>query len=91
MGVAWAAVASGSFTTENVVLASFDRLRRQQMRQLVLVRTLVYPLADRLEHAPLNLDSFVADGWVMERTKDIVDNLVNGHARVVPCIKHSAV
>lgn len=56
----------------------------------MLVRAFVDPLANRLEHTSLNLNSLVSDSRVVEGPKDIVDNLVNRHSGILPSIKNSA-
>lgn len=76
-------------TTENVVFTSLDRLGREKMRQLMLMGTLIHPLANRLEHVSLYLYSVVAGCRVVESPEDVINDLVDGHSRVFPCVKNT--
>lgn len=56
------------------------------MVKVVASRVLINPFADRGEHLPLDFDSLVAKGWVMESTENIVGNLFNRDRGVFPSI-----
>lgn len=47
---------------------------------------LICPLPDGIKHLSLNLNTLVPNGWVMESSGDIIDDFVNRHARVLPCV-----
>lgn len=84
------ALSSATLLVEDVVLAVLHRLGRQDALKLVAAGVLLSPLADRLEHVTLNLNALVANGGVVERTKDVVYDLVDGDVGVVPSKQNSA-
>lgn len=74
----------------NMVLASTDRFRAQNVVEIVTSRVFVCPLPNSVEHVPLDLDTFIPNSRVVESSKDVIDHLVDGNARVIPCIEDSA-
>jgi hypothetical protein len=58
--------------------------------QLVATRMLVNPVLDGVEHVALDFDAIVSQGWMVEGSQDIVDDLVHGHARVLPGIEDAS-
>lgn len=81
-----AAVRMSCLSRLGVILPIADRLRAQDVIKFMTTRVLVCPLSDGIEHLPLNLDTLVPNGWVMESSDDIIDNFVDRHARVLPCV-----
>lgn len=75
---------------EDVVFALLDGLRRQEVVDVVAARMLIDPVLDCAEHVPLNLNMVVTQGRVVEGTQHVVDNFVNRHAGVFPCVKNPA-
>lgn len=55
----------------------------------MLVGTLVCPLADRLEHVLLNLDSVIAGCRVVESTKDVIDDFIDRYSGILPSVKNT--
>ena len=51
---------------EDVVLAVLDRFGAQDAVDIVPMRELIGPLADRVKHGALNLDAVSADSRMME-------------------------
>jgi hypothetical protein len=80
------ALVVGFCAPQDVILPILDGFRRQDVIQLATVWVRVRPHSDGLEHLPLNLNTLVSDRRVMEDSKDVIDNLVNGDTRVLPCI-----
>lgn len=74
----------GLVSLEDVVLAGPDGLGGQEVVELVRQRRLLRPPAHRLEHFPLDLDIVVADGRVVERPQDVIDDFIDGDAGVLP-------
>lgn len=60
------------------------------MLKLVAVTRLLRPLADRVEHVTVNLNGLVAQGWMVERSEDIVRDFVDRNTGILPCIKDSS-
>lgn len=84
-------VASGLLVWANdMVLAVLDRFATENGVELIPVTMLVSPLPHRLEHVTLNLNVIVSDRWVVERTKDVIDDFVHGNIWMFPCVKHAA-
>jgi hypothetical protein len=75
---------------QDMVLASLHRLGRQHMIQLVATGVFISPLPYGVEHVPLNLYAFIAQSWVVERPKNIVDNFVDRNAGIFPSIKDAS-
>lgn len=78
-------------TGQDMVLASLDRLGREQVGQLVLESALICPLSHRLEHIPLDLDSLITSCWVVESPEDVINDLINRHTRIFPGIQNSPI
>lgn len=57
------------------------------MVELVAAGVMVCPLLDGAEHVSVDLNVIVADGGVVECAKDVIENLIDGNARVLPSIK----
>lgn len=72
---------------DDVVPAGFDRVAREEIVELVAPGVGVGPLAHGVEHVFLYLDALVADGWVVEGTEDIIDDLVYRDAGVFPSVE----
>lgn len=56
----------------------------------MVTRVLVGPLPHSLEHVLLDLDVFVADGWVVKGAEDVIDDFIHWHACVLPGVQHAA-
>lgn len=67
-----------------------DRFRRQKGVELVPVLRLLRPLAHSLKHVAMNLNPFVAGGWVVEGAEDVVQNFVDGDAGVFKGVEDPA-
>ena len=52
-------------------------------------RMLIDPVLDGAEHVLLNLDVIVAQGRVVEGPQHVVDNFVDRHAGVFPCVENT--
>lgn len=74
---------------KDVVLVVPDRLGREEVGKLVATRVLVSPIFHGLEHISLDLDVVVASSRMVERSEDIVNDLVHGDTRVLPGIQNS--
>jgi hypothetical protein len=72
---------------KNVVLMILDRVGGEKVSKLVAAGVLVSPLLDSLEHVTLDLDMIIASSGVVERTEDVVNDLVNRDAGVFPSIE----
>lgn len=57
------------------------------MVEFVAARVFTGPGLDGTEHVPLDLDVFIAEGGVVERSQHVVDNFVHGHVGVLPCVE----
>lgn len=75
---------------KDVVLVVPDRLGREEVGKLVATRVLVSPIFHGLEHISLDLDVVVASSRMVERSEDIVNDLVHGDTRVLPGIQNSS-
>lgn len=51
---------------------------------------LVGPFFNGLEHIPLNFDTVVAEGGVVEYAEDVVDDLINGDTWIFPGVQNTA-
>ena len=88
-GVATARAAVSRLAVQNVIVAFLHRLGREQLFELALVLTLITPLFNGVVHHALDLNVGVDLGGMVQSTEDIVDNLVVGHTRVLPCVNNS--
>lgn len=86
-----AAARAGWSIALDMVLAVLDRFRPQNMVQVATSRVFVNPLAHGIKHVPLNLDTLIADRWVVQRAQNVINNLVYGHSRMIPSIEHTAI
>lgn len=75
---------------EDVVLAIANRFGREEVFKLVSARMLIGPLPDSVEHVTLDLNIIVTEGGVVECTEDIIDDLINRDASVLPCVQDAA-
>jgi len=78
-----------SFALDLVVSPSFNGRGAQDTVQVMCVWLLFDPLADGVEHVPVNLDALISQCWVVERTHDIIHHLVDGDAGMLPGIDDS--
>lgn len=76
---------------QNVVLPILDRFGAEDMVKVVTSWILINPFTDRVKHIPLNFDSLVTEGWVVESTKNIVNDFFDRNSRVFPSIENSAI
>ena len=60
-----------------MVLSSSDRDRTEDAIQIVGIWLLLYPLADSVEHVPMDFKALIPQSWMMECTKDIIHHLIN--------------
>jgi hypothetical protein len=74
---------------ENVVLVVLDRLRVENAVDLVATRVFIGPSLDGLEHVALDFNALTAKSRVVESAENIVYNLVNWHARVLPSVENT--
>lgn len=49
----------------------------------------IRPLLDGVKHVSLDFQTIISDSWVMERAEDIIDDLIDGDARVLPGIQNA--
>ena len=95
VGVAAAAAAVRGMTAlvvvaaQNVVLAGLDGFRAQGV-DVVDILGFLGPPADGLEHLAMDLDVVVANGGVVEGAQDVIDDLVDGDAGILPRINNTA-
>lgn len=57
----------------------------------MIPRVLVGPLAHGIKHILLDLDVFIANGWVVKGAEDVVDDFIYWDACVLPGVQHAAV
>lgn len=74
-----------------MVLSVLDGFRTQRAVQIVVTRVFVGPLPHGVEHVLLDLDVFIADGWVVKGAEDVVDDFIHWHGCVLPGVQHAAV
>lgn len=74
---------------DNVILATFYGLAPEKAVEFVAMGVLVRPLPDGLKHFLLDLDAFVADGWVVKRAENVVDDFVDGDSGMFPSIEYT--
>lgn len=75
---------------QDVILAVLDTLRSKNVVQFMTTRVLIGPLANSVEHVPLDVDTLVSNGGVVEGAQHVIDDLVYRHACVLPSVKHAA-
>lgn len=76
---------------EDVVLSLLDGVGGKGAVQLMALWVLVRPLLHGLEHGPLDLDIFVAQGGVVEGSQNIVHDFINRDVGVFPCVENTPV
>lgn len=78
------------FLVENMVFTLFNRLRREKMVKFMAARMLIGPSLDGAEHIPLDLDVFITKSGVVKCSQNVVDDLIDGYVRVLPCVENAA-
>lgn len=91
VGVATAAGLGVLGLIEDVVLSLLDGVGGKGTIQLMALRVLVCPLLHGLEHGPLDLDIFVAQGGVVEGSQNIVHDFINRDIGMLPCVENTPV
>lgn len=76
---------------QDMVLSILDRLRREDLIQLMSLRVLVRPHPHSLVHVSLNLDVLIPHSRVVECLQHIVGYFVHRNVRVVPREEHTPV
>lgn len=72
---------------ENVVLTRTHGLGRKNVVDLMTTGMLVGPFLDSAEHIPLEVNSLVAEGRMVESLEDIVADFVDGDGGILPGIQ----
>lgn len=76
--------------TDNLVLAILDGLAPEDVVELMAAGALVRPLPYDIEHFLLDLHTLIANSRVVEGTENVVDDFVDGDARMFPSIENAA-
>jgi hypothetical protein len=86
-----AAALSMLLLLQDVVLALLDRLGGQHGFELAASRMFVRPFLDSVKHVSVNFQAIISDSWVMERAKDVIDDLIDRDAGVLPGIQNTPI
>lgn len=76
---------------KDMVLMLLNRLGRKEVGKFVASRMFICPLLHRPEHVTLDLNVLVAGGRMVECTKHIVADLIDGNMGVLPGIENTPV
>lgn len=90
-GTVVAATAAVRALVKDMVLMILNRLGTKEVGKLVASRMFIRPLLHCPEHVTLDLNVLVAGGGMVECTKHIVGNLIDGNTGVLPGIENTPV
>jgi hypothetical protein len=68
----------------SMITASFDRRRTKNIVEIASIWLFIYPFSNGVKHVAMNLNMFIAKGWMVENTEDIGHYLININTRVLP-------
>jgi hypothetical protein len=65
------------FAERLMVPSSSDRGRTENAVKIMGIGLFLYPLANSVEHVPMDFKALITQSWVMEYTKDVIHHLIN--------------
>lgn len=74
---------------DDVVLSVLDGFRAQSVVEVVVPTILLSPLTHGFKHVLLDLNVFIADGWVVKGAENVIDDFINWHACMLPGVQHA--